>query len=310
MSVEEELSRLSPDKDTILAIGVFDGVHLGHKHLLAKLIERARELNLLSVVVTFDPHPQKLLSPKTELPFLTSLEQRKALLKDAGAEVVIVLPFTQELAQLSAREFVGLLKDRLRLKELVIGPDFTLGRDREGNVSTLRKLGEDMGFTVTVVPPVRINGEMVSSTAIREALAGGNLERVHSLIGRPFSLRGKVVRGESRGAKLDYPTANLEIEPEQALPAEGVYATWAYVGSRAYESVTNIGRRPTFGGGKSVVEVYILGYRGNLYGQVLKIDIMERLRAEKQFSSVEALKQQIAEDVARGRAILESKGRN
>ena len=310
MSVEEELSRLSPDKDTILAIGVFDGVHLGHKHLLAKLIERARELNLLSVVVTFDPHPQKLLSPKTELPFLASLEQREALLKDAGAEAVIILPFTQELAQLSAREFVELLKDHLRLKELVIGPDFTLGRDREGNVSTLRKLGEDMGFMVTVVPPVRINGEMVSSTAIREALAGGDLEKVHRLIGRPFSLYGKVVRGESRGAKLDYPTANLEIEPEQALPAEGVYATWAYIGSRAYESVTNIGRRPTFGGEKSVVEVYILGYRGNLYGQVLKIDIMERLRSEKQFSSVEALKQQIAEDVVRGRAILESKGRN
>jgi riboflavin kinase/FMN adenylyltransferase len=310
MSVEEELSRLSPDKDTILAIGVFDGVHLGHKHLLAKLIERAGELNLLSLVVTFDPHPQKLLSPKTELPFLASLEQREALLKDAGAEAVIVLAFTQELAQLSAREFVELLKDHLRLKELVIGPDFTLGRSREGNVIALRKLGEQMGFTVTVVPPVRINGEMVSSTAIREALAGGDLEKVHRLIGRPFSLHGKVVRGESRGAKLDYPTANLEIEPEQALPAEGVYATWAYVGGRAYESVTNIGRRPTFGGEKSVVEVYILGYRGNLYGQVLKIDIMERLRSEKQFSSVEALKQQIAEDVARGRAILESEGRN
>ncbi len=310
MSLEEELSRLSPDKDTILTIGVFDGVHLGHKHLLTKLIERARELNLLSVVVTFDPHPQKLLSPKTELPFLTSLEQRKALLRDAGAEAVIILPFTQELAQLSARGFVELLKDYLRLKELVIGPDFTLGRSREGNVSTLRKLGEDMGFTVTVVPPVRINGEMVSSTAIRGALAGGNLERVHSLIGRPFSLHGKVVHGESRGAKLDYPTANLEIEPEQALPAEGVYATWAYIGSRAYESVTNIGRRPTFGGGKSVVEVYILGYWGSLYGEELKIDIMERLRAEKKFDSVEALKRQIAEDVARGRAILESKGRN
>jgi riboflavin kinase/FMN adenylyltransferase len=310
MSVEEELSRLSPDKDTILTVGVFDGVHLGHKNLLAKLIERARQLNLLSVVVTFDPHPQKLLSPKAELPFLTSLEQRKALLKGAGAEAVIILPFTQELAQLSAREFVELLKDHLRMKELVIGPDFTLGRDREGNVSTLRKLGEEMGFTVTVVPPVRINGEMVSSTAIREALAGGDLEKVHRLIGRPFSLHGKVVRGESRGAKLDYPTANLEIEPEQALPAEGVYATWAYIGSRAYESVTNIGRRPTFGGGKSVVEVYILGYRGNLYGQVLKIDIMERLRSEKQFSSVEALKQQIAEDVARGKAILSYKGGN
>ena len=310
MSVEEELSQLSPGRDTILTIGVFDGVHLGHKHLLEKLIERAGRLNLLSGVVTFAPHPQRLLSPETELPFLTGLEQRKALLKDAGAEAVIVLPFSRELAQLSAREFVGLLKEHLSLKELVIGPDFTLGRNREGSVSTLRKLGREMGFTVTVVPPVRINGEMVSSTAIRKALAGGDLEKVHSLIGRPFSLQAKVIRGESRGAKLDYPTANLEIEPGQALPAEGVYATWAYIGGRAHEAVTNIGRRPTFGGGKSVVEVYILGYRGSLYGQELKIDIIERLRGERQFDSAEALRQQIARDVEQGRAVLSSKGRN
>jgi riboflavin kinase/FMN adenylyltransferase len=310
MSVEEELSRLSPGGDTILAIGVFDGVHLGHKRLLAELLERARRLNLLSGVVTFAPHPQRLLSPETELPFLTSLEQKKALLKDEGVKVVIVLPFSRELAQLSAREFVGLLKDYLGLKELVIGPGFTLGRNREGNVTTLRKLGEDMGFTVTVVPGVRINGEIVSSTAVREALAGGDLEKVHSLLGRPFSLRGEVVHGESRGAKLEYPTANLGIEPAQALPVEGVYATWAYIGGRAHESVTNIGRRPTFGGGKRVVEVYILGYRGNLYGKELKIDIIERLRGEKRFDSVEALRQQIASDIEQGRAVLSSKGRN
>ena len=310
MSVEEELSRLSPGRDTILAIGVFDGVHLGHKRLLAELVGRARRLNLLSGVVTFAPHPQRLLSPETELPFLTSLEQKKALLKDEGVKVVIVLPFSRELAQLSAREFVGLLKDYLGLKELVIGPGFTLGRNREGNVTTLRKLGEDMGFTVTVVPGVRINGEIVSSTAVREALAGGDLEKVHSLLGRPFSLHGEVVHGESRGAKLEYPTANLEIEPAQALPVEGVYATWAYIGSRAHESVTNIGRRPTFGGGKRVVEVYILGYRGNLYGKELKIDIIERLRGEKRFDSVEALRQQMARDIEQGRAVLSSKGRN
>jgi riboflavin kinase/FMN adenylyltransferase len=260
--------------------------------------------------VTFAPHPQRLLSPETELPFLTSLEQKKALLKDEGVKVVIVLPFSRELAQLSAREFVGLLKDYLGLKELVIGPGFTLGRNREGNVTTLRKLGEDMGFTVTVVPGVRINGEIVSSTAVREALAGGDLEKVHSLLGRPFSLRGEVVHGESRGAKLEYPTANLEIEPAQALPVEGVYATWAYIGSRAHESVTNIGRRPTFGGGRRVVEVYILGYRGNLYGKELKIDIIERLRGEKRFDSVEALRQQMARDIEQGRAVLSSKGRN
>jgi riboflavin kinase/FMN adenylyltransferase len=165
-----------------------------------------------------------------------------------------------------------------------------------------------MGFAVSVVPPVRINGEVVSSTAVREALAEGDLGKVHVLLGRPFSLHGKVARGESRGAKLDYPTANLGIESGQARPAEGVYATWAYIGGRAHESVTNIGRRPTFGGGESVVEVYILGYRGNLYGRELKIDIIERLRGERQFDSAEALRQQIARDVEQGRAVLGSTG--
>jgi len=310
MSLEEELSGLSPDRDMVLAVGVFDGVHLGHKSLLSRLLERARERDLLSGVVTFDPHPLKVLSPKTRLPFLADLEQRKALLKDEGVSVVIVLPFTRELARLSAAQFVGLLRNYLRLRELVIGPDFTLGRDREGNASTLRTLGEDMGFAVTVVPPVKVNGDVVSSTAIREALAGGDLKRVRSLVGRPFSLHGRVVRGASRGAKLDFPTANLEVDPGQALPAEGVYATWVYVAGRAYESMTNIGRRPTFGGRRSGVEVYILGYQGNLYGQELKIDIMERLRGERQFDTVEALKSQIVEDIEQGRAILSAGGRS
>ena len=310
MSVEAALSRLSPDKDTVLTIGVFDGVHLGHKHLLSKLIERARERNLLSGVVTFDTHPQKVLSPEAKLPFLTDLGRKEALLKSAGVEAVIVLSFTQELAQLSAREFMSLLKDYLRLKELVIGPDFTLGRNREGDVNTLRNLGKGMGFVVIEVPPVVINGEVASSTAIREALADGDLERVNCLIGSPFSLRGKVIPGASRGLKLGFPTANLEIDPEQALPAEGVYATWAYIDDQTYESMTNIGRRPTFDGQRSTIEVYILGYQGNLYGRELKIDIIERLRGEKQFDTVEALRQQINEDIEQGRAILSTRSRN
>ncbi len=310
MSVEAALSKLSPDKDTVLTIGVFDGVHLGHKHLLSKLVERARERNLLSGVVTFDTHPQRVLPPETKLPLLTDLNRKEALLKSAGVEAVIVLSFTQELAQLSAREFMSLLKDYLRLKELVIGPDFALGRNREGDVNTLRKLGEGMGFVVLEVPPVVINGEVASSTAIRKALADGDLERVNYLIGSPFSLRGKVIPGASRGFKLGFPTANLEIDPEQALPAEGVYATWAYIDDQTYESMTNIGRRPTFGGQRSTVEVYILDYQGNLYGRELKIDIIERLRGEKQFDTVEALRQQINEDIEQGRAILSTRSQN
>lgn len=310
MTIEEELSRLSPDRNTVLSIGVFDGVHLGHKYLLSQLTEQARQRNLLSGVVTFDPHPQKVLPPQTKLPFLTDLDQRTTLIKNEGVEAIIILPFTQELAQLSAYQFVGLLKNHLRMRELVIGPAFTLGRNREGNVNTLRTLGEDMDFTVTVVPPVMINGEMVSSTAIRKALADGDLKRVHYLIGRPFSLHGQVIPGASRGAKLGFPTANLDINPEQALPAEGIYATWVYINDKAYESMTNIGKRPTFGGHQSIVEAYILDYRGNLYGQELKIDIIERLRGEKQFDTTEALRQQITEDIKQGRAILNSRSRD
>ena len=303
-SVEKELSGIRPDRDTALTIGVFDGVHLGHKHLLARLVEQARERGLASGVITFKPHPQQIISPETQLPFLTDLAQREALLKQEGVEIVIVLPFSQELAELGAREFAQLLKKHLKLRRLVIGPGFTLGSHREGDASTLIALGKDIGFEVTVVPSVMIKGEMVSSTAIREALRSGDLERVHRLIGRFFNLRGKVVRGEGRGAKLDFPTANLDIDPGQALPVEGVYATRAYIGDRAYQSVTNIGRRPTFNGGKSAVEVYILDYRGDLYGRELKIDIIERVRGEQKFATAAALKRQIALDIERGRAIL------
>ena len=308
MTIEEELSRLSPRKDTILTIGVFDGVHLGHKYLLSRLKELARQQNLLSTVVTFDPHPQKVLSPQTKLAFLTDLAQRITLLKNEGVEAIVTLPFTHELAKLSAYQFINLLKKYIRMKSLVIGPDFTLGRKREGNIDALRRLGENMGFAVTVVPPIMINGEVISSTAIRKALADGNLKRVHNLIGRPFSLHGQVIPGASRGTKLGFPTANLDIDPEQALPTNGIYATWAYINDKAYESVTNIGRQPTFGGRQNIVEIYIIDYNSNLYGNELKVDIIERLRGEKQFDTAEALRQQITEDIKQGRALLSSKG--
>jgi riboflavin kinase/FMN adenylyltransferase len=309
MLVEEELAELSSEKDMLLTIGVFDGVHLGHRYLISQLKERARQQNLLSGVVTFRQHPLEVLSPQTELPYLTNLVEKVNLLKKEGVEAVITLSFTPELAQLSAGQFVSLLKKYLRMRGLVIGPDFALGRDREGNADALRKLGQEMDFSVTVIPPVKINGEIVSSTAIRNALANGDMKRVISLIGRSFSLQGRVTTGASRGLKLGFPTANLEIDSKQTLPPEGVYATWAYVDGKAYQSVTNIGRRPTFGGNQRTVETYIIDYRGNLYGRELKIDIVERLRSEKRFDTVEELKKQIAEDVKRGKAILDSRAR-
>lgn len=310
MPVEEELARLSPEKDTLLTIGVFDGVHLGHKYLISQLKEHARQQNLLAVVVTFRRHPQEVLSPQTKLPFLTDLDERTNLLKNEGVDTIITLPFTREFAQLSAREFVSLLKKYLRMRGIVIGPDFALGRNREGNANTLRTLGQDMNFSVTVVPPVVINDEVASSTAIRKALADGDMKKVHQLIGRSFSLHGHVITGAGRGVELGFRTTNLDIDPEQALPADGVYATWAYINDKAYQSMTNIGKCPTFGYNERTVEVYILNYDSDLYRRELKIDIIERLRDEKQFDTVEELKKQITEDVNQGRAILNSRGRN
>ena len=310
MQVEEELAALSPEKDMLLTIGVFDGVHLGHKYLLSQLTEHARQQDLLSGVVTFRQHPREVLSPQVKLPFLTDLAERTNLLKSEGVEAIITLSFTSELAQLSARQFVSLLNKYLRMRGLVIGPDFTLGRSREGNTDSLRTLGQDMNFIVTVIPPIMVNGEVVSSTAIRNALANGDMKRVLNLAGRPFSLNGRVTSGAGRGLELGFPTANLDITLEQALPADGVYATWAYIDGKAYQSMTNIGGRPTFGSGQRTVEVYVIDYDGDLYGHELRLDIMERLRGEKTFDTIDKLKEQITEDIKQGRAILDSRGRN
>ncbi len=310
MQVEEELAELSPKKDMLLTIGVFDGVHLGHKYLISQLTEHARQRNLLSGVVTFRQHPQEILSPQTKLPFLTDLARRVNLLSNEGVEAIITLSFTRELAQLSARQFVSLLKKYLRMCGIVIGPDFALGRNKEGSTNSLHTLGQDMNFSVTVIPPIMVSGEVVSSTAIRKALADGDMKRVVNLIGYPFSLHGRVITGSGRGIGLSFPTANLDVDSEQALPAEGVYATWAYIDDKAYQSMTNIGKRPTFGGSERTVEVYVLNYHSDLYGRELKIDIIERLRGEKKFDTVEELKKQITEDVKQGRAILNSRGRN
>ena len=310
MQVEKELAGQSPEKDTLLTVGVFDGVHLGHQYLISQLTKHAREQNLLSGVVTFRQHPQEIMSPQTGLPFLTDLDQRINLLKNEGVEAIFTLSFPPELSRLSAREFVGLLKRYLRMRGLVIGHDFALGQNREGDETALRKLGKEMDFSVKVVRAKLVNAELVSSTAIRKALANGDMKRVHRLIGRNFGFGGGVVTGAHRGKELGFPTANIEVNPGQALPPDGVYATWAYIDGQAYPSMTNIGQRPTFGNNERTVEVYVLDYQSNLYGHELRIDLIDRLRDEKKFNSVQELKDQIAEDIKQGRAILSRQSGN
>jgi riboflavin kinase/FMN adenylyltransferase len=262
---------------------------------------------LLSGVITFKQHPRELLSPHSRPSYLITLAEREQLLKNEGIDLVVPLSFTKELANLTAREFVSLLIKYLHMRGLVIGPDFALGKNREGNAKTLGDLGKELGFTVTSVDPKKIDGDVASSTAIRNALAEGNMQKVTKLLGHPFSLHGKVTTGEHRGVGLGFPTANIEVETQHALPPDGVYATWAYIGDKVYQSMTNIGKRPTFGAhNKRTVEVFILSYDQDLYGKDLRIELIERLRGERKFENPEALKRQINEDVKRGREILDA----
>lgn len=304
MLLEEELAGLAPKSETVLTIGVFDGVHLGHKYLLSKLVEQSRNDKLISVAITFKHHPQSLFTPRSSPPFLTNLPQKTKLLSNAGVQLIIALTFNLELAQTGARQFVGFLQKYLKMRSLVLGPDFTLGRDHEGNVDFMRNLGEEMNFNLTVVPHLKIDGEIVSSTAIRNALAKGEIKKVSQMLGRHFSLEGRVITGDGRGMDLGFPTANLDIEAERALPSDGIYATWAYIDNQRYSSVTNIGKRPTFGDNERTVEVYILDFQDDLYRRQLKIDIIEKLRDEKKFATAEELQSQIANDVKQAKILL------
>lgn len=294
----EELARAFPGRDCAVAIGVFDGVHRGHQHLMGRLREGARRAGLASVAVTFHPHPRTVLRPGTMITYLCTLEERVEMLRALGLDSVAILPFTSELAQLSANEFVGLVVQELRMKLLVVGPDFALGREREGSVETLRRLGEGMGFRVEVAELLTEGGQKVGSSAVREALARGDVERVARFLGRPFSLRGPVVVGSRRGHHLGFPTANIALGRDRALPAYGVYVTRALVGESAYPSCTNIGLRPTFDGEEQpTVEAYILDFQGDIYGQEIRLDLLHRLREELKFSSVEELRAAIQRDV-------------
>ncbi|MFW6118606.1 MAG: bifunctional riboflavin kinase/FAD synthetase [Chloroflexota bacterium] len=306
MEIEQELANITPQGETLLTIGVFDGVHAGHRYLLEKLQQRAAEKNLVSGVVTFSPHPQSVLYPHNQLPWLSNLEDRVRTFQELGVKIIAVLTFTSKVAQLGAREFISLVKKELRMRGIMVGPDFALGRGREGNIDLLHALGREMEFSVEVIPAYTINGEAVSSTLIRRVLAQGDMRKVERLMGRYFQLGGKVITSNKRGRILGFPTANLDIRPQQALPGNGIYATIAQVDGKQFPSATNIGIRPTFGEGEKTVETHLLDYKGDLYGKDIRLEFVQKLRDEQRFSSSEDLKAQIERDVREVEAIMKA----
>ena len=304
MNIEKELARHTPSRPTLLTIGVFDGVHRGHLSLLGHLAARAREKGCLAGVVTFKTHPEKVLGRRDTLPWICTLQERTRLLKAAGMGVVAPVTFTRGVAALTARDFVLLLKKNLNMCGLVLGPDFALGRGRQGSPDYLQQLGDELGFRVEVVKPARLDGGIISSSAIRQLLAEGHINEVNSMLGRYFSLEGRVVMGDRRGRTLGFPTANLKVQPEQAMPKDGIYATLARLGDRTLPSVTNIGVRPTFDGLKRLIETFIFDFSGDVYRRKLTIELVARLRDEMKFNSVDELKEQMTRDMASARDIL------
>ena len=304
--IERELARHTPNRPTLLTIGVFDGVHLGHQHLLRHLVTRAHEKGCLAGVITFKTHPEKVLNRRDTIPWICTLQERVQLLKAAGINVVVPVTFTRRLANLTAREFVLLLKKHLKMCDLVLGPDFALGKHRQGDPDYLRKLGGELDFRVEVVKPAKMEGEVISSSAIRQLLAQGDVTRVEKMLGRRFCLEGRVVLGDRRGRALGFPTANIKVRPEQAMPKDGIYATIARLKDRALPAVTNIGIRPTFDGRKRLIETFIFDFNEDIYGRKLEIDLVARIRDEMRFSSTDELKEQMAKDSEKARAALKT----
>lgn len=277
---------------------MFDGVHRGHQHLVAQLIAQAQDEELATLAVTFNPHPRTVLKPGTAVTYLTSLEERVDLLLGLGLDAVAVLSFTSELSQLSPMDFLSLLSEELKMKLLVVGPDFALGRNRAGTVETAKEIGAKLGFLVSVAPMLEEDNAKVGSSAVREALSAGNVDLVSRLLGRPFSLRGPVVAGDKRGRELGFPTANIGVGLDHALPDYGIYVTRAYVRESTYHSCTSIGIRPTFDADeRPVVETYILDFDEDIYGQEMRIDLLDRIRGEEKFQSTSDLIERMHQDV-------------
>ncbi|HSJ29381.1 MAG TPA: bifunctional riboflavin kinase/FAD synthetase [Acidimicrobiia bacterium] len=287
-----------PAEATAVAIGVFDGVHLGHQRVVRDLATTASGRGLVTAALTFDPHPLEFLAPERAPQMLTTVEQRAAMLGECGVEILGVLPFL-EIRDLDPHTFVTeILVLRLRAAVVAVGENFRFGRDRGGDAVLLRSMGDELGFTVEIVEMVDDAGEggSISSTRIRDLLHSGDVQGAARLLGRPFALIGPVIHGDARGRTIGFPTANLHVPDRMVVPADGVYAAWVEWNGVKYPGVVNIGVRPTFGVSQRTIEAHVIGFDADLYGESLTLHFVDRIRAERRFDGIDALVAQIGRD--------------
>jgi len=299
---------ITKDPESVLTVGTFDGVHLGHQAIVDYLLDRAARRSGTSTVVSFDPHPRSVVHGAS-VPLLTSVDERGDILESLGLDRFVVVPFTESFAKLSPEAYVSdILVDRIGLKEIAVGYDHRFGRERAGDVDLLRSLGQQYEFDVDVIPPREVGEDVVSSSTIRESVEEGNVARATELLGRPYRLSGTVDRGQGRGREIGYPTANLAIsEPRKLVPKNGVYAVQVTLPNGTVKGgMLNIGRRPTFEEMDVTVEVHLLGYQGNLYGESLSVQFVQRLRDEQKFESADALAVQLSKDERHCKRVLET----
>jgi riboflavin kinase/FMN adenylyltransferase len=302
MQVSEGIGSASHAAPLALTIGVFDGIHRGHQHVLATVVARGRQLGLDAAALTFEPHPAQIVRPEHAPLLLTTLDERIPLLAAQGLDLLVIEPFTAALSRLRAAAFMERVCDALPLRELWIGWDFVLGHDREGTPAVLRQIGARLGFSVHIIERLATDGPRLSSTAARHALLEGDIDTATTILGRPYHLAGRVVRGDRRGSTIGVPTANLALPAGRLVPANGVYVCRAQVAGAWRPAVTNIGVRPTFDGLRRTVEAHLLEFDGDLYDQPLTLQFLARLRAEHRFASVAELVAQIRRDVVAAQA--------
>ena len=307
MRILRDLPSFPPDlRPSVVALGAFDGIHLAHAKILDTAVERARALGVASVACTFDPHPSAVLKPALAHAPLATLEENLARIAERGLDATLVIPFTPEFSRLEAEAFTDeVLVKTLDVREVVVGFNHTFGRGARGTAALLRELGAARGFVTHVLPPLQVNGLTVSSSAIREALGEGDVELASALLGRPYSVTGRVQRGAGRGRTLGFPTANLKPDRPLALAA-GVYAAHARWDGERADAVVNIGYRPTFEESQYWIEAYLFDFSGDLYDRQLTLDFLRRIRPEMKFPGVEALKTQVQADMTEARRLLRS----
>jgi riboflavin kinase/FMN adenylyltransferase len=289
---------------TSATIGIFDGVHIGHKKIISLMQKDAKEKGLTSCVITFYPHPQKVLRG-TDIPLIVPLKERFRLLEKENVEVTVCYNFTKEFAAIPAEDFVrDILVRRVNVKSIFVGPDFLFGRKRGGNIELLEAMGRTYKFETRMVEPAVLDGEVVSSTAIRNLIEDGMVKKAVRFLGDYFSIDGRIKEGEKRGRKLGFPTANLDTNWE-IFPKRGVYITWTCLEGERFRSITNVGLRPTFGENQLLIETHIIDFKGDVYGKMMRIKFIDRLRDERRFESIDALVAQISRDVERAKEIFE-----